>query len=217
MFPIVLDLKRIPVFVIGEGELLSKRKAQLDEYGAAHVYICSPDHWLNAEASHYWDNSQIVMVAGLERALAEEIAQQARHQKKLVNVEDITDLCDFYFTANVKRGDLLIAVSTGGASPTLAKRVRDAIAELFGTEWAERTQLLADLRNRLKASGVGMKDIIAKTDHYLAEKKWLLSSPSPLRGEGGVGVKSLLGINGDITPSLTLPPQGGGDKKGEAA
>ena len=173
MFPIVLDLKRIPVFLIGQGELLSRRKTQMDEYGAAHVYVCTPDHWLNAEASHYWDNSQVVMVVGLERSLAEEIVAQARHQKKLVNVEDITELCDFYFTANVKRGDLVIAVSTAGASPTLAKRVRDVIAALFGAEWQERTQVLADLRNTLKAGGAGMKEIMQKTDQYLAEKKWL--------------------------------------------
>jgi len=172
MFPIVLDLTRVPVFLMGEGEVLARRKTQLEEYGAANIYVCTPEQWLNAEASHYWDESQLVMVAGLEHALATEVATQARHQKKLVNVEDVNELCDFYFTSNLRRGDLVIAVSTSGASPTLAKKVRDAIAERFGAEWEERTQIIAQLRQGLKKSGAGMKEIMQKTESFLAEKGW---------------------------------------------
>lgn len=172
MFPIVLDLASVPVFLIGEGEALANRKSQLEAYGATHIYTCTSEKWLNAEASHYWDESQIVMVAGVERTLAEEIAAQARHQKKLVNVEDVNDLCDFYFTSNVRRGDLMIAVSTSGASPTLAKKVRDAIADRFGGEWEERTKITAQLRRSLKESGAGMKEVMQKTEAFLAEKGW---------------------------------------------
>src|SRR5689334_108702 len=102
MFPIALDLTRIPILLIGQGELLEKRRCQLTEYGAAHFVDTM-------------EQAIIVMVAGLPREQAERIVKQAHDRGKLVNVEDIHDLCDFYFTANVRRGDLVIAVSTCGA------------------------------------------------------------------------------------------------------
>lgn len=172
MFPIALDLAQVCIFLIGEGEAFVKRQQQLGEYGATHVYACTQDKWLNAEASHHWDESQLVMVVGLGRELSETIVAQARHQKKLVNVEDVTDLCDFYFTSIVRRGDLMIAVSTGGASPTLAKKVRDTISERFGPEWVERVEVIANLRQSLKKSGAGMKEIMQKTERFLEEKGW---------------------------------------------
>ena len=189
MFPLVLDLKRVSVLLIGQGEAFAKREAQLREYGAAHVtaiHISRPLEGgvLSADIDASGlppsltlplkgGGNAIVMIAGLSRNHAEPIADACRAAGKIVNVEDVTDLCDFYFTSNVKRGDLVIAVSTGGASPTLAKKVRDVIAQRFGSEWSERVSVLADLRNALKAGGASMKEVMQKTEHYLAEKGWI--------------------------------------------
>jgi len=168
MYPIVLDLTRVSILLIGQGELLEKRKKQLEEYGAAKLVVSTP-----AAMLQHWQNSQVIMIAGLNRSVSETISAKARADGKLVNVEDINDLCDFYFTANVRRGELVIAVSTSGASPTLARKVRDRIAGYFGAEWGERVRILSDLRKSLKAGGAGMKEIIEKTETFLVEKGWL--------------------------------------------
>ena len=160
MFPIALDLTRIPIFLAGQGELLEKRRRALAEYGATQFVG-------NIE------QATIVLVAGLQRNEAEALVKQAHTLGKLANVEDINDLCDFYFTANIRRGDLVIAVSTSGASPTLARRVRDVIATWFGPEWAERTQAVLAARRQWKAEGQDMQQVVENTDRLLAEKAWL--------------------------------------------
>lgn len=161
MFPIALDLTRIPIFLTGQGELLGKRRRMLEDYGATQFV-------------EDMQRSAIVMVAGLPRQQAEQIVEQAHTLGKLVNVEDINDLCDFYFTANVKRGDLVIAVSTSGASPTLARKIRDAIARQFGEEWGLRLNEMLNLRKHWKAQGKGMKEVIEESEHHIEEKKWLV-------------------------------------------
>ena len=185
MFPVALDLTSIPVLLAGYGELTLKRLAYLDEAHAAKVKVfCDkPSHALREAAGDRLVERMpvqqdivdftVVMLAGLSREVAQTMVGWVRSAGKLVNVEDVNDLCDFYFTANVRRGDLLIAVSTGGASPTLARRVRDAIGLRFGEEWAERTQDLAKARLSWRAEGKGMKEVMNATDEILAREGWL--------------------------------------------
>lgn len=101
------------------------------------------------------------------------MADAARAAGKLVNVEDMNELCDFYFTANMKRGDLLIAVSTGGASPTLARRIRDYIADKIGKEWENRVVEIADFRKKLKEDGKTTAQVLEASDEFLQKKGWL--------------------------------------------
>jgi precorrin-2 dehydrogenase/sirohydrochlorin ferrochelatase len=190
MFPIALDLTRVAVLLVGRpGRMLERRIKQLEESGAKFFYVCHPDEsqdprlsfnsWLGVDASLRWHDSKIIMAAGLESTDAEFLAQRARAAGKLINVEDVIDLCDFYFTANVRRGDLLIAVSTGGASPTLARRVRDYIGRRFGEEWAGHTQEMAQERNALRAKGAGMKEVLDASDVLLERKGWLSCKACP--------------------------------------
>ena len=168
MFPIALNVATLPILLVGKGKLLQKRLDQLEEAGAKHVTVM--DDGLPSKdviAAH-----RVVMVVALSREESQQIADEARALGRLVNVEDVSDLCDFYFTANVRRGDLLIAVSTGGASPTLAKKIRDTIAAHFGEEWNEYTQLIASQRNQWKDAGKNMKEIAALSENWLAEKGW---------------------------------------------
>ena len=168
MFPLVLDLRRVPVLLVGSGEVLEKRHRQLLEFEAKQVTVMSV---VPTQADI--EKHAVVMIAGWSREQSEPIVAMCRAINKLVNAEDITDLCDFYFTSHIRRGHLVIAVSTSGTSPTLAKKVRDMIASTFGPEWTERTHLLAQMRTSLKAAGAGMKEIIEKTEKLLAEKGWL--------------------------------------------
>ena len=169
MFPIALDLTRIPVLLVGKGRMLEKRKLQLQEAKANNTTILEDRLPTQAEV----EAAGVVMACGLGREDSEKVATLARTAGKLINVEDVLDLCDFYFTANVRRGDLLIAVSTGGASPTLARRVRDAIGRRFGEEWVGRTKDLAQARLKWRAEGKGMKEVMTETDALLAREGWL--------------------------------------------
>ncbi len=162
MYPIALDLTKVPIFLTGEGEAFEKRKRQLTEHGATKL-VC------------HMEEAAVVMVAGLDSSVSGIIAGDARAAGKLVNVEDVPELCDFYFTSYVRRGDLLIAVSTNGASPTLAKRVREKIAGLFGEEWANHTRVMKELRERLRGEGKSMQEVMAASDAFLDEKGWLKS------------------------------------------
>jgi len=166
-YPIALDLTQLPILLIGDGPAFAKRKKQLEEAGAQH---------LNCRATFAETDladAVVIMVVGLSYDASKLIADAARAAKKLVNVEDVNELCDFTFTAHIRRGDLLIAVSTNGASPTLAKRVRDNIAHIFDDKWAGYTQAMKELRQQLKAQGKNMRDIMLASEKFLEEKGWL--------------------------------------------
>ena len=70
----------------------------------------------------------------------------------LVNVVDVPPLCNFILPAIVRSGPLAIAISTAGASPALAKRMKREIAELFGEEYARLAVILNDARGWAKAT-----------------------------------------------------------------
>lgn len=177
MFPIALDLTKINIALVGNGEALKRRHEQLLEYGVSNISLLRGDEIdaaIQTGLFHFIRNDEkIVMVAGLDYERSKKIADAARAAGKLVNVEDMNDLCDFYFTANVKRGDLVIAVSTGGASPTLARRIRDYIAEKFTKDWEERVVEIADYRKNLKDSGKTTPQVLKASDDFLREKGWL--------------------------------------------
>ena len=109
-------------------------------------------------------------IAGLPDDEAAELAALARSERVLVNVEDRPALCDFHSVAEVRRGDLLLTVSTGGASPGLAARIRARLAAEFGPEWADRLALLRGHRAAWRRDG---GDVAALTDALLHANGWL--------------------------------------------
>lgn len=167
MLPIALNLRTISILLIGEGPAFDKRKQQLEAMGAQKVM--SRESLVMGEVAE----ATIIMVAGLPYEASKTIAEAARDAGKLVNVEDVPELCDFTFTSFVQRGDLTIAVSTNGASPTLAKRVRDKISRMFGEEWSEHTEELKLLRHSLRRDGKSIKEVMDASDALIHEKGWL--------------------------------------------
>ncbi|MGB9616525.1 MAG: precorrin-2 dehydrogenase/sirohydrochlorin ferrochelatase family protein, partial [Desulfomonilaceae bacterium] len=69
------------------------------------------------------------------------------------NIADVPDLCTFIVPAVITQGDLMIAVSTGGASPALAKRIREDLQKRFGPEYAQMTKLMGELRKEILRQG----------------------------------------------------------------
>jgi siroheme synthase-like protein len=76
----------------------------------------------------------------------------AESRAMLVNVVDVPPLCNFILPAIVRRGPIAIAISTAGASPALAKRMKNEIGELFGEEYATLALMLNEVRGWAKAT-----------------------------------------------------------------
>ena len=165
MIPVIVDPKHVAIALVGRGaaaerrlELLleaapsawrSSRTGQGPGSRPAPAGACSAGCPKSADLTAV----ALVWIVDLPLAEAAPLARMARAAGCLVNVEDVIALCDFHNPAQVRRGDLLLTVSTGGRSPGLAARIRGELARAFGPEWAERLNAIAARRSRLAAPG----------------------------------------------------------------
>lgn len=92
----------------------------------------------------------LVIAATGSSAVHKEIYAEARSRGVLCNAVDEPERCDFYFPAVVRRGELQIAISTGGLSPALAQRLRKELEQQFGPEWEEWVAQLGRTREELQ-------------------------------------------------------------------
>ena len=105
----------------------------------------------------------VLYIAGLEHEISAALAGRARAQGILVNVEDVPLLCDFHVPATVRRGDLLVTVSSAGRSPGLVRMVREWLSNQFGAEWSGRVAEIGAKRADWRASGLSPAQISEKT------------------------------------------------------
>jgi precorrin-2 dehydrogenase/sirohydrochlorin ferrochelatase len=185
MVPIVLDVTTVKTALVGEGEATLRRLLFLRSHGAEPEAVFAPEPVTAlAEAAEEkrvarWPVADdlagihVLFAAGLAPAKAEAIAAAARSAKTLLNVEDVTALCDVHVPATVRRGDLLLTASTGGRAPGLARRLGRWLADAFGPEWDQRLDEIAALRGRLRAEGASGSTISRETDRLIEEKGWL--------------------------------------------
>jgi len=164
-YPIVLvDLVNTPCVVIGGGEVAARKVAALLQAGARPVVI-SPTlckrlrsqveaGQIDAMEREY----QIGDLAGVRLVIAatddpqtnETVWREAQAAGCLVNVVDDPPRCNFYVPATVHRGDLTLSISTGGKSPLLARRIRQALETQFDPSYGDYVELLGELRPRIQ-------------------------------------------------------------------
>jgi siroheme synthase-like protein len=155
-----LDLEGRRCLVVGGGTVGLEKAAGLAACGA-HVTVVSPElHEGFAELEVEWlarayetgdlDGAFLVVAATSKRVVNERVRDDAEARSMLCNVADVPDLCNFILPAVHREGPIAVAVSTGGASPALAKRLRSQIAELVGPEHAELAEELRALRPEAK-------------------------------------------------------------------
>jgi siroheme synthase-like protein len=84
------------------------------------------------------------------------IAEEARNQRTLVNISDSPEQSDFIVPSFFRRGDLILAVSTSGRSPALAKKIRTRLEQVFGEEYGLLLSMIKDIREEFKKQGVGI-------------------------------------------------------------
>jgi precorrin-2 dehydrogenase/sirohydrochlorin ferrochelatase len=169
MLPIVLDGSKLRAGVAGAGEGLDRRLTVLTAGGVTDPAVFAD----RLPAQEELAGLQILFVAGLSEAQSRAGAQAARRAGVLVNVEDVPALCDFHVPAQVRRGDLLLAVSTAGRSPALSRALREHLERRFGPEWEGRLDELADLRGQWRAEGASPNEVSRRTRERLTERGWL--------------------------------------------
>jgi precorrin-2 dehydrogenase/sirohydrochlorin ferrochelatase len=98
------------------------------------------------------DGAFLAIVATNSRSLNERIYHEAQRRGVLCNVVDVPDLCDFFYPSVVRRGDLQIAVSTAGQSPSLAQKIRQQLEKQFGPAYAAWVADLGETRKLILAS-----------------------------------------------------------------
>jgi precorrin-2 dehydrogenase / sirohydrochlorin ferrochelatase len=188
VLPVFLDLSRLKLLVAGNGDATLRRLRLLEEAGAqdVRVFAAEPSAALAAEAGARlelrWPSreeliqAQLVFVADAPRSVREELSHTTRLLGVLVHVEDEPSLSDAQMPAVLQRGGLTFAVSTGGASPKLATRLRDFLGALFGPEWHGRLQEMARLRRVWREAGMAPSEIAELTDDWVNRRGWLPDS-----------------------------------------
>jgi glutamate-1-semialdehyde 2,1-aminomutase len=168
-YPIFLDLEGRPVIVIGGGRVATEKVAGLRRAGA-RITVVSPDlapelqelrargeiahiprAWREEDLDGDW---AVVMVATDDGAVNRGVRAAARARRLWVNAADDPANCDFILPAVVRRGRITLAASTGGASPALARRLREELEAYLTEDMPALADLLAEVRAEVRARGL---------------------------------------------------------------
>ena len=163
-FPVFLDLKDRPCLVIGGGSVASRKVKNLLN-ADAQVIVISPQ--INDDLSNYekdsritWINREVedtdiaraflVVAATDNKAVNAQIAELANNANTLVNVADDANLCSFIFPSVLDRSPVTIAVSTGGASPVLARQLRMKLETMIPSSCGRLAAITEEYREKVK-------------------------------------------------------------------
>lgn len=166
LFPMFLKLEGRQVLVVGAGKVGEPKIGGLLDTGARIRVIAldaSPTvrDWARKERIELeqrpfspddLNGAFLAIVATSSRSLNERIYHEAQRRGVLCNVVDVPELCDFFYPAVMRRGDLQIAVSTAGQSPSLAQKIRQQLEKQFGPGYAEWVRELGETRRKILAS-----------------------------------------------------------------
>ena len=190
LFPAFLKLSGRRCLVIGAGPVAQEKIEGLVRAGAI-VSVVAPRAtdsvraWARAKKIHWeprafraadFQGIFLVVASTSSPALHEKIYRQARRRGVLCNVVDDPAHCDFYYGAVVRRGDLQIAISTGGHSPALAQRLRKKMEREIGAEYEHWLTQLGVARKRLFAKSLTRarrKALLHELASELSFKKFL--------------------------------------------
>ncbi len=167
-YPVFLDLKHKPCVVVGGGSVAVRKVEDLLEAEADVTVVASrPSAPLEDLATGgridlitrpYREGdlygAVLVISATDDRTVNRAVAEEAHREGALVNVVDAPDLCDFYVPAVLRRGSLVIAISTSGRSPALARSVREDLEMLLGPEYETALEVVHTLRMELRQAGL---------------------------------------------------------------
>ena len=166
LYPIFLKVSRLNILIVGGGTVaLEKLSFLLKSSPNANVLVVSKDFDLEllelirefdistvkaAYSKTALKNKHIVIAATNNVEVNKKIHMDSKDENILVNVADTPELCDFYLGGIVTKGNIKIAISTNGKSPTLAKRLRQFFEDVIPDDINELAENLNEFRKSIK-------------------------------------------------------------------
>ena len=169
LFPVFLKAEEMNILIVGAGPvgfekvsglLKSSPKTKLkivaetvsNEVAGLKVLFPQIDIQQKAFEEKDLEGIQILILAINNKPLSAQIRETAHTRSILVNVADTPDLCDFYLSSVVQKGNLKIAISTNGKSPTVAKRIRELLEDILPDEIDELLTNIHNIRDSVKGN-----------------------------------------------------------------
>jgi precorrin-2 dehydrogenase/sirohydrochlorin ferrochelatase len=164
LYPLFADLRDREVLVVGGGDVAT-RKVEALVHSGARVCVCSPaltaelerlrslgalDHRLEDFDADWLDSVWLVIAATDDPAFNARLAAEAKRRRKLANIVDDAALSTFQVPAVVDRSPLVVAISSGGAAPMLARRLREQLETQLDHSWAALSALLHKHRDEIR-------------------------------------------------------------------
>ena len=161
LYPINLNIEDLEITIIGGGKVAYRKcmnfldfnkkvkvvsKELIEEFNFIRDKIELIEDYYDEK---YIKNSFIVIAATNDKKVNEKRGVYCRSNGKLVNVVDNQELCNFTVPSYVKRGDLLLSVSTGGKSPSLSANIRQKLEKEYDDTYEEYVNLLGKAREKL--------------------------------------------------------------------
>jgi uroporphyrin-III C-methyltransferase/precorrin-2 dehydrogenase/sirohydrochlorin ferrochelatase len=184
LFPIFANLNGRHVLVVGGGQV-ALRKAQLLLGASAWVTVGAPAlceamrrlaesgsvRWIQGEYGRTWLVGKALVIAAADNRCANaRVSRDAQKRNIWVNVVDDPALSNFQVPAIVDRSPLVVAVSSAGAAPVLARRARERLESLFDDSWGSLARIAQQYRSQIKAH---YPDVAARRRFY----DWMLDGP----------------------------------------
>jgi precorrin-2 dehydrogenase/sirohydrochlorin ferrochelatase len=168
LFPIFLKLTGRDVLVVGAGLVGEQKVSSLLGTGARIRVVATwatttVQQWAREGKIHYdelpfsvtdLEGAQLVIAATSDPEVNQLVFAESQQRGIWCNVVDVPPLCDFYYGALVRRGQLQIAISTAGKSPALARKLRMELEQQYGPEYGALLEELGESRQRIRASSL---------------------------------------------------------------
>jgi siroheme synthase-like protein len=170
LYPVMLELRDRPCLVVGGGVVAARKIDGLLE-AEARVTVVSPAlapavlavaregrlrWWPREYAEGDLAGFGLVLVATDDRAVNRRVAAEARERSVWINCADDPERCDFILPSVLRRGPLTVTVSTGGASPMVARLVREELEGVLPPEYGALTEMVAEVRRSLRERGIAL-------------------------------------------------------------
>jgi len=169
-YPVFLEMKDRPCIVVGGGAVAERKVEGLLAAGARVTVISTEltpalaalkeDGRLRHVARPYREGDlkgyDLAVVATDDGGANADVAREGQRRRVWVNAVDDPANCDFIVPSVIRQGDVVIAASTGGASPALARRLREDLEAFLSDDYAPLTELLHEVRQELRSRGIAV-------------------------------------------------------------
>jgi len=165
MLPIILNPENLFVLVIGEGPATQRRLEMLKAANVKNI-----KHFPSIPDESEFNGCNLIYSSDMDDDISGKIYRIAQRKKILINTEDRSSFCDFHAPAIIRRGDLLLTVSTAGKGPRLSRRIKALLQNMFGPEWKDNLEHLAAVRAEYKKQGYKFDTMAKKIDEEIDTK-----------------------------------------------